>query len=98
VVTQLYRKDERLVLSKLYPTIPPVALIAFTPLLFFFFSYVAVTPLLFTNITPLEMRWYAILAFLALFFAGPVRAGLEELAAALPSCAVSKNVLEKLQV
>jgi hypothetical protein len=44
------------------------------------------------------MRWYAILAFLALFFAGPVRAGLEELAAALPSCAVSKNVLEKLQV
>ncbi|CEN59242.1 hypothetical protein ASPCAL01694 [Aspergillus calidoustus] len=34
------------------------------------------------------MRWYAILVFVALFFAGPVRASLEELAAALPSCAL----------
>ncbi|KAL2842799.1 hypothetical protein BJX68DRAFT_278171 [Aspergillus pseudodeflectus] len=34
------------------------------------------------------MRWYAILVLVALFFAGPVRASLEELAAALPSCAL----------
>ncbi|KAJ0415818.1 GMC oxidoreductase [Aspergillus carlsbadensis] len=34
------------------------------------------------------MRWYTILACLVLFLAGPVRASLEELAAALPACAV----------